>query len=391
MGPRSKRAVVASVITAAVIAVGGFGRASATTGSPDGSQLGAPATLRQTWTAQQLVDRSECVPLVLTIDVQSRSHVAAECDGSIRYWTSTGDGTWRTTPFAHPTGRREIGPQVATDGNVVYVAYTRVAVTVGGCGDNGLRDVGVYYRQRRLPSGIWSSAKRMGQVDDHLQSFRVVGGTLHATVLASNGLVYYEALKGTDTHRYLVPGAVGESSLRVGSDGRVRIAYEAAGSLRYAVFTGSRFATSRIAGSTGGYAPQLVLGRNNAAYVVWTRAADNGRGCTGPGPDPSDGTYFGTTASGHWVSGRFTTAVGQASLTVEVATGRVHAVMSNYVALNYFTKTATGGWIRTSLAGKHAQWPVIRQDPATGRLEVVYLAGSANSGTPSGIYAVTTQ
>jgi hypothetical protein len=268
------------------------------------------------------------------------------------------------------------------------VAYTRVALTDGGCGDDGLRDVGVYVRERSLPDGWWSAAKRIGEIADHLLSFRVVDGTLYATVTAADGLVYYETVEGPTYRRYLIPGAIGATSSRVGSDGLARIAYETTDELRYAVFDGSGFSTSPIGGSTGGYAPALVLGASNEAYVVWTRAS-HGRGCADGGGFPEDGTYFGTNASGRWISGRITPDLGHASLTLDVATRRVHVIVSGYGSgLDYYTKSTGVEWSKTSLSVKTVGTPLIRLDPATGSLLVVY-TDDAGQARIEGIYAIT--
>lgn len=357
--------------------------------APDGTRTVslAPTTAPAGWTTPQLVDSSPCYQLVATIDSRSGYHVAAGCDGSIRYATSIGDGSWTTRTFTHPSRRLDLDPQIATEGSHVYVAFTRVAVTDGGCGDNGLRDVGVYYRYRDLPDGKWSAAKRIGSTEDHLQSFRVVSGTVHATVLAADGLVYYETLDGTLFHRYLVPGAVAGTSLRVGSDGRARIVYEASEGLRYAAFDGSVFATTPIPSSDQGYAASLVLGSGNQAYAVWTRAY-HGRGCAEPGPFPEDGTYFATNDSGGWVTSRITPDVGTASITLDVATGRIHVIVAGAGGLTYYTKSAGGEWSPTSLSVRAPGSPVIRLDPTTGTLLVVYVGDLGRAGT-DGIYVLT--
>ena len=179
----------------------------------------------------------------------------------------------------------------------MYVGYTSIAVVDGGCGDPGLRDVGVFYRQRDLPDGKWSAPIRLGENNDHLQGFRVVDGIVHATVRADETHVYYETLDGDTFHRYPLAGVAGDTSLRIGSDGLARIAYEAEGGLEFAEFDGVGFSTTPIPGSGGGFAPSLVLGANNDAHVVWTRAY-HGLGCAEPGPFPEDGTYYGTNESG---------------------------------------------------------------------------------------------
>jgi hypothetical protein len=348
----------------------------------------APTMAPAGWTSQQLVDpATTCFQLAATVDSSGRYHVAAGCDGVIRYSTSAGDGAWSTRTFTHPPRRLDRDPQVATDGTKVYVAFSRVAVEDGGCGADGLRDVGVYYRHRELPDGRWSVATRIGELEDHLQSFRVTGGTLHATVRAGNGLVYFESFDGTSPDRSLVPGAVGETSLRVGSDGRARIVYQASAGLRYAVFDGAAFATSAIPSSQDGYAASVVLGKRNEAYAVWT-SAYHGLGCADSGPFPEDGTYFGTDASGTWVTTRITPDVGRASITVDPATGQVHVVLAGAGGLMYYTKSTGDEWTPTSLSVRAPGSPIIRLDPTTGAIVILY-SGDLGSYGSEGIYALT--
>jgi hypothetical protein len=361
-----------------------------TTQSPDGTRTVSllPPVAPAGWTKPKVVDRTTCSTLAATIDEAGEYHAVAECDGSVRYSASRGDGSWASRTFSHPSRRLDLNPQIATEGDLMYVAFTRDAPTDGGCGDDGLRDVGVYYRQRQLPDGRWSAAKRIGEIADHLQSFRVVDGTLHATVVAADGLVYYETVGGATSNRNLIPGATGSTSLRVGGDGRARMAYESDEGLRYAVFDRSGFATTPIGSDSRDFAPALVLGAGNVASIVWTRAY-HGLGCAEPGPFADDGTYFATNASGTWVSERITPGVGTASLTLDVATGRVHVVVSAWASgLDYYTKLPGGAWSLTNLSVEAVGSPVIRLDPATGALLVVYNRVHRES-MPDGIYAIT--
>jgi hypothetical protein len=345
----------------------------------------APFVAPAGWTTPQLVDSTPCYELVATIDATGGYHVAAECDGSIQYSASRSGGEWQSRTFPHPSRRRELNPQIATEGDRMYVAYTRVAVVDGGCGDPGLRDVGVYYRQRSLPDGRWSAPIRLGLTDDHLQSFRVVDEVIHATVRADAEHVYYETLDGATFNRYQLAGVMGGTSLRIGSDGRARIAYEAGGELELAEFDGSEFSTTPIPGSGGGYAPNLVLGANNDAHIVWTRAY-HGLGCAEPGPFPEDGTYYATNVGGSWVTERITPDVGQASITMDAATSRVHVLLSGGGGLLYYTRTTNDAWDVTGLSDAYRASPIIRLDPTTGTLLVVFY-GSVGPRT-EGIYAM---
>jgi len=282
----------------------------------------------------------------------------------------------------------QMDPQVGFDGDVVYVAYSWLAVTDGGCGDDGLLDLGVYYRRRTLPDGAWSEPTRIGITDDTLVSFRVEGATLHAVVYnTADKRSYYERVEGGASQRVRLPAT---GSLRVGRDGRARVAYESSGSIRIATLTGSGFSSAAIPGSAVASAPVLVLDARDRAHVVWTRDPIQEAACgMAPAPDPKAGMYYATNAGGAWKVQRFTTQRGSASLQVAASTNEVHVVVAANPGLTYFTKTANGSWHGTRLTTGWVMSPVIRLDPATGRLLVVYLRGEGDSGSKPGVYVVS--
>lgn len=105
-------------------------------------------------------------------------------------------------------------------------------------------------------------------------------------------------------------------------------------------------------------------------------------------PDTDDGTYYGTRVGKDWTSSRITKRVGPTSLTLDTDTGRLHALVGGN-DLRYYTKPADGDWKSTKLT---STWvvarPVIRLDPATGRLLVVYIATREDIGGGS-VYVMT--
>jgi hypothetical protein len=337
--------------------------------TPAPTQTPAPA---KGWTVPQPVGTAQCDTVSAGIDSASRYHIAAECGGSVNYWVSDGHGSWTTTVFAHPADRQDLDPQIAFRGNVVYVAFTRIKPD-GGCGGGAGPPVGVFFRSRTQPDGAWSEPVSIGSPDDNLQSFRVDGPTIHATVSQGDGggTAYYETLNGSTYHRYPIPGSIGQTSLRIGSDGRARIAFEAATGIRYAVFTGSGFTTSPVAGGMEGVlGPVLVLDAKDGAHVVWTRTEP---GACGEIPV---GTYYATNASGTWVAQRITKGVGGMSLQID-GTGRVDLIVGVGSGLWYYSATPTGPWTQTRIVAVGVQWPTLRLDPATGTLLVVYMDGSS--------------
>lgn len=358
--------------------------------APDGPRTvsyAAPMVATR-WSSPLLIGRgTNCDALVAAIDGSSGNHVAASCDGKIFYAASKPVGSWASRFFLHPARRRELEPELAFQGKGAYIAYSRIAQGEGACGDNGQIDVGVWYRQRTLPDGAWSQPKQLGRTKDRLLAFRVSGDILHATVRndAGTGGVYYETVEAGVTNRYRLPEATGDASLRVGTDGRARIAYQAGGSIRYAIFNGSGFTTSRIPGSTGGSSPLLVLGAGNQAHVVW-KHEDTSGGCVTV-DSPLDGTYYATNPGDTWQSRRLTRALGQTSFSLDPVTGRVHLILDRF-GLRYYTKTPSGPWQVTTVPGvpARASSPVIRVDPATGRVLLAYVT---STGGLDRIYAVS--
>jgi hypothetical protein len=328
---------------------------------------------------QRIGTASRCYSVTAEIDELGGYHAAAECAGAIHYYYSTDSGhSWTARVFALGAHREELDPKVAFDGSVVYVAYTRI-IPDGGCGGSRGASVGVYYRSRSLPGGAWSAAKRIGTAADELQGFKVGGGTVHATVRGHDGLSYYENLNGATLHRYPISHvAIGPTSLNVGSDGQARIAFVAGvGGIRYALFTGSGFSASRVAGSTGGDSDAVAtLDASDKGHLVWTRYVE---GACGYSPV---GTYYATNASGAWKTQRITRNSGVNSIQVD-ETGRIHVL----IGTAYYTKVGNGPWTRTVLASP--SWVAagaLRVDPATGAKLVVYIDGDS-----SRIKAITTR
>lgn len=347
----------------------------------------AVPTSAASWTAPRAVgSATQCQNVSAQIDASGGYHIAAECNESIHYYASKPGGTWISRVFLLPAHRAELDPIVAVDGDVVYVAYTRIAPD-GGCGSAG-PDVGVYVRSRKLPNGAWSAARKIGAVADSLQAFQVSGGTLHVIADATDEHVYYETLTGSTFHRYLLSGARDRAALDIAPDGHARIVYETWAGLRYAVFNGSRFTTSRIAGTKDSdWAPDLVLDGLGKPHVLWTRSPLPG-GCAIRDPLPDDGTYYASDPSGTWVSRRISKSTGQTSLQFDDATGRAYALVTDGRGIRFLTMTAAGQWSGVNVVSTSgASAPVLRRDPVTGAFLIVYVNVS-----PTGafrVYALT--
>jgi hypothetical protein len=339
------------------------------TASPTPADGSKPAATSAKWSKPQRVGGAACGSVTAAIDGHGGYHLAARCDGEIHYLDLNTDD-WDPVTFKPPKARQELDPQMAVEGDLLYLAYNRVGG--GGCdGLNDQRDVGVYVRTRSLTSGrAWSDPKRIGEVGDRLQGFRVVGGTIHAMV--ANGKVYYETVRNGSVKRYEIPGAIGATSLRIGDDGRARVAYESGNSLRYATFTGAGFSSKKIPGTSRGYAPALVLGANDQPYLMWRRG-DGPNGCGTSISFPSDGTYFSTRKGGSWHSERLVGRRQVAAIAVDTSSGRVHVlVCGKGDRLVYLTRVGTGSWSKRIVDPSNSGPAEIVLDQATGHLLIAY-------------------
>ena len=269
--------------------------------------------------------------------------------------------------------RIETEPQVAVDGDTIYVAYSLLAPLEGGCGDAGLRDLGVYIRSRSRQQldAAWSDPVRVGREGDRLQGFRAVNGVFHLTVTVNDGeSTFYQSQSSGGSTRIAIPDAT-STSLRVGDDGHARIAYATGHAIEYARVEGDRLTVRTVAETDETFlkSPSLVLGAGDRAYVIWTQTTDPGGGCAGPEPGPIDGTYVAIQNGTGWETERITKSEGQTSLTLDPATGGVDAVVAGG-DLTHFSSTGDG-WKSESVPGSEdIGMPVLRRDPATGALVV---------------------
>ena len=345
-----------------------------------------PSTAPANWTTAKAVPGLEgCASVAALIDPSGTTHLAAACGHGdfqeVRYASREPGGAWKTTVMPLPANRLEIDPQLAFDGSTLYLAYSRLVFVEGGCGDDGLDDVGVWVRTRSLPSGAWSDAQQIGVTADAVESMRVANGVVHAAVRNDkDGKTYYETVRlagGAAAQRIPITAAVGGVSLRLGDDGVPRVAFEAAGGIAYGSINGGRVQVATIPGTGRGWSPNLVLEPGNVADLLWTRSYHD-PGCVEPDPEPEDGIYFSTNAGGSWHTSRVTTIIGTSSLTVDPAARNIHAVVSDFAQVVAFDRSAAGSWSHRMLSAKQSMLPVIRQDPTTGGLLVAF-SGDLNN------------
>ena len=151
---------------------GGSVTGSAPTPTPNSNPVKPPAPPAG-WTVPRQVSKvSGCYQLTAGIDVASRYHIAAECGQSIRYFVSNTDGSWTGTLFARPAKRQDLDPQLAFRGNVVYVAFSRIAPD-GACGGGYGRTLGSTTARGTNPGAhgrIQSGSGRRATISKHSAS-----------------------------------------------------------------------------------------------------------------------------------------------------------------------------------------------------------------------------
>ena len=329
------------------------------------------------WSNARVALSGQCFSPAATVDQQGAYHLVAMCGTHVRYATSKDGRSWRTGTFARPARHHDVSPQIAVDGSRLYVAFNRLRETDGGCGDDGLEDVGVYYRSRTLPAGAWSGAIRIGAAGDHLQSFRVVGGVIHETYASGDGpgSVSYASVADGKFRSVRIPGAA-ETSLRIGDDGRARIAYTAGDSVNYAVVGRDGALSTRTVFKSRDMhltSPSLVLGAGDRAYLAWSAHELWGGGCAdGADPVSKPGTYVGTDASGTWQVRRVSKVVADPSLTLDVERGRLSVVIGTPSGAREMTRRANGAWSGAQIPRTRGMEQfVLRRDGVSGHLLLV--------------------
>ena len=328
-----------------------------------------------------------CQTPSLTVS-SGRYHAASTCRNTIRYAEGSATGRWRVTSLHPPARHVESNPQLAIDGNTLYLAYTRYgpvvdADTCGGPFGVRYEDVGVYYRTRTLPDGEWSKPHKLGRADDILDSMRVVDGTIHAVIFAdagSGGPVVESFGDGVLVRER--PKAVdGPISLRVGNDGKARLAYvDRSGSIRLVTLDGIEGTSVTVANRGKLVDPLLVLGAGNRPHLVWTRFAAEDDGCGGDttGTSPQ-GTYYATAVDREWRVERITKATGTKSFVIDPDSGVVHVLVNGNGreggSLRYFERGPGGDWTSKKLGAWVDGGAVIRRDESNGTLVVVFKDG----------------
>jgi hypothetical protein len=355
--------------------------------SPDGYRTLKYRPPAPTWRRARTIMPKTCDAPSLTVG-SGRYHAASTCGRAIRYAEGSATGRWTLTTLHPPARHVESNPQLAIDGNTLYLAYTRYgpvveADTCGGPFDVRYEDVGVYYRTRTLPDGAWSKPHKLGRADDILDSMRVVNGTIHAVVFAASGLggPVVESFGGGVLVRERPKAVDGPISLRVGSDGKARLAYVASnGSIRLVTLDGIEGTSTTVAHRGKLVDPLLVLGPGNQPHLIWTRFAAEDGGCGGgtAGVSPQ-GTYYATVMDGEWKVERFTRETGTKSFVIDPATGAVHVLVNGNDrgagSLRYFERAPGGGWTSKTLRASVDGGAIIRRDESDGTLVVVFKDG----------------
>jgi hypothetical protein len=194
----------------------------------------------------------------------------------------------------------------------------------------------------------------------------------------------YETDDGGSLVRKGLKGVDGGPSLRVGNDGKARVAYVNArdGSIRLVTTDGTETTSTVVADQGKLENPLLVLGPGNQPHLIWTRfaTADEGCGGTSGGLSPM-GTYYATLVDGAWKAERITKAIGPMSFVLDTDTGAVHVVVKEERdgragnRLTHYERAPAGGWTATPIEALVEGTFMLRLDEADGTLVVAYEDG----------------
>jgi hypothetical protein len=166
--------------------------------------------------------------------------------------------------------------------------------------------------------------------------------------------------------------------MRIGDDGKARIAFSGTDGIRLGVINGTKLVSSTIPGTERGLFPSLVLAPGNVSYLVWIRTDPEG-GCVSGELQPQDGTFFSTNASGKWVTTRLSKELVATSLAVDPTSGDVQVLLSDYSGLVLYQKPAAGQWTHHTLLKSDAWGAALRRDPTTGHELIAMVASAGES------------
>jgi len=327
-----------------------------------------------------------CDHVVAGIDGQGGYHLAGICGGRVRYWRRLDDGTWDVTSFKRETRREDGGVFIGFLDDRVVLAWTRFSVSYEeGCGDGeaSVADLGVYYRSKSLTGSSWTTPTKVGAARDWLTAFRAANGTMYFAVYPwkATGIVL-RTVAGSANYGVALPSAYG-FSMRVGSDGQLRVAYQTASGVRYGSFTGSAFKTEAVrGGSVVTYGVTLALDAADTPSILWVRDNLAWGGCAEPPPDPKNGIYVATRSGGAWHVKRITPQTGPTALGVNKVDGTLYALVAAEDALLLEVGRRGKAWTETSLGRNVTDtWvyaPAILVDPFTGVQLIAYVRESAD-------------
>ena len=236
-----------------------------------------PLLARVTWSQPQRVLSGQFTGVSEVVDSTNHVHIAVTGRGGVWYVTDR-SGTWtQRRILANLTNTEYVAPSIALDEkDHVFIAVMRVPTTDVG-------DQGIYYvtDKGRARGSFPTSPTMIAPPDDGEPSLKVSHGHLFLAYVngwccVGDGEVQ---VRTNATGRWTVAHiARGQNpSLRVGSDGRPRVAFDSGWDpgIHYAVAASAsgRFSVTTVPGTDatdGTYlGPALALDLNNRPHIAW--------------------------------------------------------------------------------------------------------------------------
>ena len=300
---------------------------------------------------------------------RGRMHVAASCEGGIRYLTSDDGVDWTATSIVPGIDVLEVDPELTVDGDTLHLAFTRLRPDGGDCGPAEVR-LGVIHQSRAVASGDWSEQDQIGEEGDWLGSFDVLGGVVHATV---------KAMSEPSTCRR--PGPPSRGSRSPTRARRPSGSAETESPHRVCDWKGAlpRARRCRFVGD-----PQPLEDRRDERAEPAARARARRPSLSRLDAIPGFARRLHQHRAGAprrdlvrlgsrrlLATERITTALRETSLALDPTTSQVHLLV-NAQTLVYFSSDADGSWTSSEVPGSVGlSTTVVMADPASGRLAIV--------------------
>jgi hypothetical protein len=345
------------------------------------ANAGTPTTLKD----PSRIASGSLGQLSMAVDSNGRIHIAASrANGNLVYITDR-TGAWTEVVVAHGDTVGDVGftwdqPSLALDENDrVTIAAVDSDWGVTGCDCTG--GIFTFSDKGRARGTFPAKGTKRATAGSHSPSIKTVGGHLYlayrrgATEPEEPAAIRFKTDatgRWTDTRVASFPYAPATISLRIGSDGKARIAFDAFGiQVATAATVAGGFTVQKVPGTTRNDAGAVLsLTSTDRPVVAWTR--------TWQAPN---GARYASRATGTWITRRVSSHVGAVALTLDAADAPFLAVADPAGADAGLWTYAGPTFIEDHLYPERAASPQVRVSGA-GIVSLAFVSPAA----PKGLY-----